>query len=59
VVDNGRDMRSIVQRSSDTWTLIATGGASVGDFSAAAGDGVIFELTRITTRFGKYCWSPI
>jgi glutamate carboxypeptidase len=52
-------MRSIVQRSSDTWTLIATGGASVGDFSAAAGDGVIFELTRITTRFGTDCWSPI
>ena len=53
IVDNGRDMGSIARRSSNSWTLTATGkaGHSSGIFSAAAGDGAIYELTRIVAAF--------
>lgn len=53
VRDNGADMGSVARRSSDSWTVTATGKAShsSGIFSAAAGDGAIYELTRIIHRF--------
>jgi len=53
VRDNGADMGSVARRSSDSWKVIATGTAShsSGIFSAAAGDGAIYELTRIIQRF--------
>ena len=53
VRDNGADMGSVARRSSDSWKVIATGKAShsSGIFSAAAGDGAIYELTRIIHRF--------
>lgn len=53
VRDNGADMGSVARRSSDSWTVTATGKSahSSGIFSAAAGDGAIYELTRIAYRF--------
>lgn len=53
VRDGGADMGSIARRSSDSWTVTATGKSahSSGIFSAAAGDGAIYELTRIIQRF--------
>ncbi|AJA10454.1 peptidase M20 [Sphingopyxis fribergensis] len=53
VRDNGADMGSVARRSSDSWTVTATGKSahSSGVFSAAAGDGAIYELTRIIHRF--------
>lgn len=53
VRDNGADMGSVARRSSDSWTLSASGKAShsSGIFSPAAGDGAIYELTRILHRF--------
>lgn len=53
VRDGGVDMGSIARRSSDSWKIVATGKAShsSGIFSAAAGDGAIYELTRIIQRF--------
>ncbi|WP_447932055.1 M20/M25/M40 family metallo-hydrolase [Sphingopyxis fribergensis] len=53
VRDNGADMGSVARRSSDSWKVIATGKSahSSGIFSAAAGDGAIYELTRIIQRF--------
>jgi glutamate carboxypeptidase len=49
----GADMGSVARRSSDSWTVTTTGKAShsSGIFSAAAGDGAIYELTRILYRF--------
>jgi len=53
VRDNGADMGSVARRSSDSWKVVATGKSahSSGIFSAAAGDGAIYELTRIIQRF--------
>lgn len=53
VREDGRDMGSIARRSSNSWTLTATGksGHSSGIFSDAAGDGAIYEISRIITRF--------
>lgn len=53
VREGGKDMGSIARRSSNSWTLTATGksGHSSGIFSANAGDGAIYELTRIIARF--------
>ena len=53
VRDNGADMGSVARRSSDSWTVTTTGKSahSSGIFSAAAGDGAIYELTRIVYRF--------
>jgi len=53
VRDEGADMGSVARRSSDSWTVTATGKSahSSGIFSAAAGDGAIYELTRIIQRF--------
>ncbi len=50
---SGKDMGSIARRSSNSWTLTAKGkaGHSSGIFSAGAGDGAIFELSRIISRF--------
>jgi glutamate carboxypeptidase len=52
---DGKDMGSIARRSSNSWTLTATGksGHSSGIFSPAAGDGAIYELARIVTAFRK------
>ena len=51
--ENGRDMGSIARRSSDTWEVRATAksGHSSGIFSASAGNGAIYELSRIITAF--------
>lgn len=53
VRDGGADMGSVARRSSDSWTVTATGRSahSSGIFSAAAGDGAIYELARIIYRF--------
>jgi glutamate carboxypeptidase len=53
VRDGGADMGSVARRSSDSWTVTATGRSahSSGIFSAAAGDGAIYELARILYRF--------
>lgn len=55
VTENGRDMGSIARRSSNSWTLTATGraGHSSGIFSAGVGDGAIYELTRIIATFRR------
>lgn len=53
VRDGGADMSSIARRSSESWTVTATGktGHSSGIFGADAGDGAIYELARIIHRF--------
>ena len=53
VRDGGADMGSVARRSSESWTVTATGKSahSSGVFSAAAGDGAIYELARIIARF--------
>ena len=60
VIENGRDMGSIARRSSNSWTLTATGkaGHSSGIFSAGAGDGAIYELARIVATFRKELPEP-
>lgn len=60
VRDDGQDMGSIARRSSNSWMLTTTGksGHSSGIFSAAAGDGAIFELTRIIARFRQELPEP-
>src|SRR3546814_2790288 len=49
----GADMGSVARRSSESWTVTATGKAnhSSGIFSAESGDGAIYELARIVHRF--------
>lgn len=58
--ENGKDMGSIARRSSNNWTVTATGksGHSSGIFSASAGDGAIYELARIITAFRKNLPEP-
>jgi glutamate carboxypeptidase len=58
--EDGKDMGSIARRSSNSWTLTATGksGHSSGIFSASAGDGAIYELARIITAFRKELPEP-
>ncbi|WP_066769874.1 M20/M25/M40 family metallo-hydrolase [Sphingobium sp. CCH11-B1] len=58
--EGGKDMGSIARRSSNSWTVTATGksGHSSGIFSASAGDGAIYELARIVTRFRKELPEP-
>jgi glutamate carboxypeptidase len=52
-VMDGRDMGVIARRSSNSWTLRTTGreGHSSGIFSERAGNGAIYEMTRIISRF--------
>ena len=52
-VEDGKDMGSIARRSSNSWTLTATGKAGHSSliFNPAFGDGAIYELTRIIARF--------
>lgn len=59
-VIDGVDMGSIARRSSNSWTLTATGksGHSSGIFSASAGDGAIYELARIIATFRKELPEP-
>jgi glutamate carboxypeptidase len=51
--EDGRDMGSIARRSAASWEIRATGrtGHSSGIFSAAAGNGAIYELARILEAF--------
>ena len=58
--EDGKDMGSIARRSSNSWTLSATGksGHSSGIFSEKAGDGAIYELARIITAFRKELPEP-
>lgn len=58
--EDGKDMGSIARRSSNSWTLTATGksGHSSGIFSASAGDGAIYELARIISTFRKELPEP-
>ena len=53
VIDGGKDMGSVARRSSNSWTLKATGktGHSSLIFGPIYGDGAIYELTRILARF--------
>jgi glutamate carboxypeptidase len=53
VIDAGRDMGSIARRSSNSWTLSATGktGHSSLIFGSEYGDGAINEIVRILARF--------
>jgi glutamate carboxypeptidase len=53
VIDDGRDMGSIARRSSNSWTLTATGkiGHSSLIFGKEYGDGAINEIVRILGRF--------
>ena len=53
VIDEGKDMGSVARRSSNSWTLTTSGktGHSSRIFSLTAGDGAVFELTRILARF--------
>ncbi|KAF1710420.1 peptidase M20 [Pseudoxanthomonas kalamensis DSM 18571] len=59
-VQNGQDMGSIARRSSNVWTLTATGrsGHSSGIFSKGAGDGAVFELARIIAAFREQLPEP-
>lgn len=51
--EDGRDMGAIARRSSGSWEVRATGktGHSSGIFSQNAGNGAIYELSRIITAF--------
>src|SRR3954454_18422938 len=51
--DEGRDMGSIARRSAGSWEVRATGktGHSSGIFSAASGNGAIYELARTFKAF--------
>lgn len=51
--DGEKDMGSIARRSSNSWKLRTSGktGHSSGIFSERAGDGAIYELTRIIAAF--------
>ena len=53
VVVDGQDMGSVARRSSNSWKLETHGhgGHSSGIFTTEAGDGAIFELTRILAAF--------
>lgn len=55
VRDGDRDMGSVARRSSNSWTVTATGktGHSSLIFDAAHGDGAVNELARIITAFRK------
>ena len=55
VTDGGADMGSIARRSSGSWTVTASakGGHSSGIFSAASGNGAIYELARIVDTFRR------
>jgi glutamate carboxypeptidase len=52
-VEDGRDMGSVARRSSNSWQITATGktGHSSLIFNPVYGDGAIFELARIISRF--------
>jgi glutamate carboxypeptidase len=58
--EGGKDMGSIARRSSNSWTLTTTGksGHSSGIFSTTAGDGAIYELSRILTAFRQELPEP-
>ncbi|WP_380877112.1 peptidase M20 [Sphingomonas sp. DBB INV C78] len=60
VRDNGRDMGSIARRSSNSWTVTATGktGHSSLIFNSEYGDGAVYELTRIIAAFRKELPEP-
>ena len=53
VRDSGADMSSVARRSSESWTVTASGktGHSSGIFTPEQGDGAIYELARILHRF--------
>ncbi|HEX7783501.1 MAG TPA: M20/M25/M40 family metallo-hydrolase [Sphingobium sp.] len=59
-VEYGKDMGSIARRSSNSWTVTATGksGHSSRIFSEGVGDGAIYELARIVTAFRKELPEP-
>ena len=50
---NGKDMGSVARRSSNSWQLETSGkeGHSSGIFSSGAGEGAVFEIVRILSRF--------
>lgn len=52
-IRDGQDMGTIARRSSNSWTLTTTGqqGHSSTIFSEWAGDGAIYEMARIISRF--------
>ncbi|WP_336963547.1 M20/M25/M40 family metallo-hydrolase [Sphingobium aquiterrae] len=58
--EDGKDMGSIARRSSNSWTVTATGksGHSSRIFSDGVGDGAIYELARIIATFRKELPEP-
>ena len=52
-IRDGQDMGTIARRSSNSWTLTTSGnqGHSSTIFSEWAGDGAIYEMARIISRF--------
>ena len=60
VTENGHDMGTIARRSAIEWTLhtSATSGHSSGIFSAEAGFGANYELTRILDSFRRDLREP-
>ncbi|HXC58468.1 MAG TPA: M20/M25/M40 family metallo-hydrolase [Steroidobacteraceae bacterium] len=58
--EDGRDMGSVSRRGSMTWNLRATApsGHSSGIFSAEAGYGAVYELTRILDDFRRELREP-
>jgi glutamate carboxypeptidase len=59
-VEDGLDRGSIARRSSNSWKLVATGktGHSSSIFSSYSGDGAIYELARIISRFREELPEP-
>ncbi len=57
--EGGRDMGSVARRGSNSWTVRASGrtGHSSGIFGAA-GDGSVYELARILSRFRAELTEP-
>jgi len=51
--ESGRDMGSVARRSANDWTLTVTArsGHSSGIFRPEVGEGAVFELVRILSRF--------
>ncbi|MEQ9663719.1 MAG: M20/M25/M40 family metallo-hydrolase [Parasphingopyxis sp.] len=60
VIMDGQDMGTIARRSSNAWQVTATGndGHSSRIFSETAGDGAIYELVRIISRFRQELPEP-
>lgn len=59
-IDEGKDMGVVARRSSNSWELRTSGreGHSSAIFSDASGDGAIYEMVRILSRFRQELPEP-